>query len=273
MIMQAPALAGVVLGARDRSGVSLTAFLLFAAANFLFAAHSFCFNDWSGALLDERDPHKASYALLRRGVERSRILMVACMLGLFSAGLFACLGVHHLFIVLVMLLLSTLYSFPHHRYEGKRRVGWSSVLHLAGGLLYVLNGYILFHAPDVLGVQLGLFFGLAITAGHLAQEVQDHAGDRGNGIPTAAVRLGPRTVFLISLMLFSLAHLQLAWLACAGWLAAPAQVLILLWPVQLVLAWHTLRQGLAFDTVQRYRRGYQIIFGLMAGALCLSALG
>lgn len=272
IIMQAPALTGVILGGWEWTRDSAVGLLLFVAANFLFAAHSFCFNDWSGALLDEQDANKSSESLLKSGVNRRHILITACALGLGSGGLFACLGLQHLILLVVMIVLSVLYSFPHQRFEGKRRVGWSSFLHVAGGMLYVLNGYLLFHTWDARGLYIGLYFGLAITAGHLAQEVQDHAGDDANRISTAAVRFGPRAAFLASTLVFSLAHVLMVWLAHAGWVAAPARGLLVFWLLQLGAAWYCLRRGLGFEQVRRYRRCYQILFGLVALTLCGGAL-
>lgn len=262
--MQAPPLVGVIVGGGLPRPGQLPRLAVLLLANCLLVAHIYCFNDWADAALDRQDPNKARRALLNRGITSSRILTTALVLAAACLGMLACLGLRFLGTGVLLILLSTLYSFPDPRIEGKRRVVFPSLLHLTGSIFYFLLGYLLDRGLDARGLLIGGFFGLAIVAGHLTQEVKDHHGDQHNGIATAAVRYGPRTMFAVSLGIFALAFFYVFWLARTGRLPGILQGLILLLPVHLGLAGHAYRRGLTFAVVERYRHGYQLLFGLIA---------
>jgi hypothetical protein len=79
-------------------------------------------------------------------------------------------------------------------------------------------------------------------------------------------------VFAVSVAIFALAFFYVFWLARTGRLPGILQSLLLLLPVHLGLAAHAYRQGLTFAAVERYRHGYQLLFGLIALLICLACL-
>jgi 4-hydroxybenzoate polyprenyltransferase len=84
----------------------------------------------------------------------------------------------------------------------------------AGGLFHFLLGYVVFMPIDERGVQIGLFFALTFTAGHLNHEVRDFELDSRNNAGTNAVAFGKRPAFVPDY--FSSASLTFVFFFSAG---------------------------------------------------------
>jgi 4-hydroxybenzoate polyprenyltransferase len=145
---------------------------------------------------------------------------------------------------------------------------FSSALHLVGGFLHFLLGYSLFSPLDLHALPTAFFFALIFTAGHSVQEVQDQEADRLTGIRTNAVVFGKSPVFCAALVVFLFAYGDLFYLASAG------VVPVVLGPAAVALCWlhlrwgcKTLQAGLSYESVQRFRRRYRVLFALIGLAV------
>jgi 4-hydroxybenzoate polyprenyltransferase len=262
LVLQGSPLLGAAFALREITAARIAVGALFAAASFLLVAHIWSFNDWAGAAADLEDPNKSRAVFSTRGVSPRGLLGFSFILLASSLGLFLFLPARTFLIAVAIAGLGMLYSHP--AVSAKTIPVLSSLPHLAGGLLHFLLGYSVYEAIDGRGLAIALFFALTFAAGHLNQEVRDHAGDRRSGLRTSAVAFGPARAFAASLLLFTLAYADLVLLAYAGIvpriLAVPPLVL---YPFQLVWSVRTLRAGLDFESVVRFQRRYRLLYALI----------
>lgn len=262
--------AALALGGRlDAAAAGRGALALLASL--LLVAHVFALNDWANLAADARDPTRSAGVFTARGVSRRAFGALCAVLLVASLLLFALLPGTTLLLAVGVAALGAVYSHP--AIDAKGRPGLSSLTHLAGGGLHFLLGYSVFAPLDARAVLISLFFALTFTAGHLNQEVRDHAGDLANGIRTNAVALGRRGAFQAGLLVFTLAYADLALLAARGvvplllaWVAA------LVYPVHVVCTLVALRDGLSTESVRRFQARYRLLYALL-GAAMLAALG
>jgi len=272
LVLQGSPLLGAAFALREPSLEAALAGSVFALAGFLLVAHVWTLNDWANVATDRENPTRAERVFSTKGVSSRGLLGFSVGLLLASLLVLALLSPLTALIGAAIAALGVVYSHP--AFCAKSIPVVSSVPHVLGGLLHFLLGYSVFAAVDARGVLIGGFFALTFTAGHLNQEVRDHAGDRRSGLKTNAVYFGPRSAFLAGLAVFSLAYADLALLAWYG-LVPPALGIVaaLLYPVHLVLSVRALRAGLGFETVSRLQRGYRTLYALiglaMLGALVL----
>jgi 4-hydroxybenzoate polyprenyltransferase len=242
---------------------------LMAAASVLLVAHIWSFNDWAGAALDVNDPNRSADVFTTRGVSRRGLAGLSVGLLGASLSLLALLPRQTLLLGLVIALLGGLYSHPAFNAKGTAVV--SSLPHLIGGALHFLLGYSVFTSIDSRGMLLALFFALTFTAGHLNQEVGDHEGDRLNGIRTNAVVFGKEAAFAAGFVLFTLAYADLAFLAWARIVPVELGLLALvLYPIHVVWSITTLRAGLDFASVSRFRTRYRLLYALIGVAMVVT---
>jgi 4-hydroxybenzoate polyprenyltransferase len=270
LVLQGSPLLGAVFA---RPGLSLDTVMsagLLAAASVLLVAHIWSFNDWAGAALDANDPNKSADVFGTRGVSRRGLAVLSLILLAGSLALLALLPRQTMLLGMVIALLGGLYSHPYFNAKGTAVV--SSLPHLVGGALHFLLGYSVFAAIDRPGTLLALFFALTFTAGHLNQEVRDHEGDRLNGIRTNAVVFGRGAAFAAGFILFTLAYADLAFLAWARIVPMELGLLaIVLYPIHVAWSVTTLRAGLTFESVSRFRNRYRLLYAII-GVAMLAAL-
>jgi 4-hydroxybenzoate polyprenyltransferase len=271
LVLQGSPLLGAVF-AHPRMGLdTVMCAALLAAASVLLVAHIWSFNDWAGAALDANDPNKSADVFATRGVSRRGLAVLSLILLGGSLALLAFLPRQTLLLGVVIALLGGLYSHPYFNAKGTAVV--SSLPHLIGGALHFLLGYSVFTPIDRQGALLALFFALTFTAGHLNQEVRDHEGDRLNGIRTNAVVFGKGLAFAAGFVLFTLAYADLAFLAWAR--IAPAELgllAIVLYPIHVVWSITTLRAGLTFESVSRFRNRYRLLYAVIGVAMVATLL-
>lgn len=270
-IFEAPALVGVAFSIHDITPETLAETLRFALAGFLLMAQIFYFNDWSDRASDA-DGSRKGRAWTGELLTSQQTLTLAVLLGLSALGALAALSATLLIIGSMILLLGLAYSFPVLRFKGKGIPLLSSFLHITGTVLTFLLGYALFSALDVRALLIGGYFALIITAGHLVQEIQDVAGDRATHISTNAVRFGPRLIFLVSFVLFTLSFAYLFGLASGGLVPAGLRSLLAFYPVYVFLAWRTFRAGLASEQVHRFRGHYRVLFAAVVSIMAASTV-
>lgn len=267
VLLQGPPVLGAALaphGRLDAEAAGRGALAL--VASLLLVAHVFAMNDWANLAADASDPTRSAGVFTARGVSPRAFGVMCGALLAASLPLFALLGPTTLLLALGVAALGAVYSHP--AIDAKGRPGLSSLTHLAGGGLHFLLGYSAFAALDARAALISLFFALTFTAGHLNQEVRDHAGDLANGIRTNAVALGRRGAFLVGLAVFTLAYADLALLAAWGFVPRPLALLpALLYPVHVLCSIAALRDGLTPEGVRRLQARYRALFALLGAAM------
>lgn len=263
IVAQVPALVGITFSLEKIDTITTINILYCGLGAFFLMAHIFCLNDWADEVVDAQDPRKRDNNFLAKNVTGLEMLYLAVVLGAASLLLFAILSYQLLILTFLGIVLSLLYSFPIPNFQGKRIPFLSSVLHIIGSLITFLLGYALFAEIDAGGLSIGIYFSLIFVAGHLMQEVQDWAGDRANGIRTHAVRFGPKATFAAANVIFSLSYVYLFWLAQVGYIPAFLRYIILFYPIYIMMAWQVSQKGLAFDSMNRFRDGYRLLYAVI----------
>jgi 4-hydroxybenzoate polyprenyltransferase len=265
LALQASPLFGSVFGGFHLGWWDVSRLGLLLLGSLALTAHIFVFNDWAGYSSDIRDPRRAVLVFTQQGITRRQVAHVAAALLAIATVIFVALGPLTLLLGAAISALSLLYSCSSS--FGKRAPVVGSVNHLLGGTLHFLLGYTLFHALDVSGLAIGLFFGLVFAGGHLNQEVRDYEGDLQNGIRTSAAVFGPQRTFLASLCIFTVAYAILFCLAESGILPRLLLLSPVVWLVHLVWSRQAFRRGLGFETALWMRQRYRLLFGLIGLAM------
>lgn len=271
LVLQGTPLLGAVFAMSQLTNQSVMALMLLAAGNAFLVAHVFLLNDWAGVHQDLRDPARSAGVFLNRGVRRHEVAGLLLLLLLLSLMAFSQLGPATLGLGLMIAVASALYSVPHVYMKGVPLV--SSALHLVSGVLHFLLGYSVFRNPDIHGLQIGLFFAVIFSAGHLTQEVRDREADLGNGIHTNAVKFGKKRVFIVSFALFTFADALLILLALNG--AVPqglALVVAAIYPLHLHWTLQAMREGLPFQSVRRLQMRYRALYAGVGAVMIMSVL-
>ncbi|MFP8778413.1 UbiA family prenyltransferase [Hydrogenophaga sp. RWCD_12] len=271
LVLQGAPLLGAVFAVGPLAGDSLWALTLLTVGNALLVAHVFLLNDWAGVHQDLLDPARTAGVFLNRGIRRHEIGVLTMLTLLLGLAMLARLGPATLSLGLLIAAASALYSMPGVSVKGVPLA--SSLLHLVSGVLHFLMGYSVFRDPDLNGLQIGLFFAVVFSAGHLTQEVRDGDADGRNGIQTNAVRFGKRRSFVAGFALFTLADALLVGLA---WSGAVPQVLGLLiaaiYPLHAYWTLQALREGLPFASVRRLQVRYRLLYAGIGMVMIVSVL-
>lgn len=262
LVLQGAPSMGLILSMGPPTLDKIAVAALFGLASFLLVAHIWTLNDWADLHLDTRDLNKSLDVFTSKGIDPSRMLRFSIALLIASLSLFAFFSSGTLLIAVCIAILGFAYSFPGIHAKGIALL--SSVTHLVGGLLHFLLGHSLFAPIDANSILTAAFFALIFTAGHGIQEVQDYDADRLAGIQTNAVVFGKLSVFGAAVACFVFAYGYLFFLATAH--IVPARLVpavLVLVPLHLHWAIQTLRTGLSFDSVRRFRRGYNVLLAVI----------
>jgi len=242
-------------------------FVLFVIALTAAMAHVLLVNDWGGLrrnpLEVERYRHvsdgTALAYTLRDGAALTLVVGVVCGLYLLPLRMVLVLGG-------LGVGISALYSHP--AIHLKENVIASRVLHLAGGALQFLGGYLAFSGQLGRGAFIGLFFGWVIMAGHFVHECIDAESDQAHDVRTWATRRGVRHCARVGLLMFTCGHAYvfiLAESAIFSWTDA--------WIFSAPLAVHAyFAAGILGDTddlpgtLRRYRLGYRTLYAVSSAA-------
>ena len=258
IVLQGAPLMGVAFAAPVFAKFTFFDVAVLLLANLLLLIHIFSLNDWAGASSDFGDPNKAYDTFLTRGISKREMGFLSLISGGLSLMTFSLLPMSTFVLASAISLLGILYSHPN--INGKAIPVFSSCLHLLGGTLHFLLGYSLFRGIDLRGMLISFFFAIVFTAGHLAQEVGDYESDIRSGILTNGVKFGQHRIFLISFILFSLSFGYLWSLVWYGFVPAPLAYVLLLYPLQAALFWRAYSGGLTFNSINRLRFGYRLIY-------------
>lgn len=271
LVLQGAPFLGAVFAMGPLTGDGAMSLLLLMVGNAFLVAHVFLLNDWAGVHQDMLDPARSAGVFLNRGIQHHEIGLLTLVTLLLGLVVFALLGPVPLSLGLLIAAASALYSVPGVSVKGVPLA--NSLLHLVTGVLHFLLGYAVFRGLDASGVEIGLFFAVIFSAGHLTQEVRDHDADRRNGIRTNAVRFGKRPCFVTAFALFTVANALLVALAMRGAVpAALALVVAVAYPLHALWTWQVLREGLPFRGVRRLQVRYRVLYAGIGVAMIASVL-
>ena len=270
LVLQGAPLLGAVFAMNHLTKQSVMTLLLLAAGNSLLVAHVFLLNDWSGVQQDLRDPSRSAGVFLNRGIRRNEIGVLLLILLALSLLVLSRLGAVTLLIGLMIAVAGALYSIPHIYLKGIPLA--NTLLHLVSGVLHFLLGYSVFHSPDLKGLEIGLFFALIFSAGHLTQEVRDYDADRRNGIQTNAVKFGKKRNIITSFALFTFANALLIVLALRGTVPQGLALVVALYPLHFFWTLQAMRAGLPFESVRRLQVRYRALYAGIGIAMVVSVL-
>ena len=269
--LQGSPLLGFVLAVHHPTAASARPLIMLVVANLCLVAHIFLINDWADSNTDLADPNKVERLFPATFVSRNDIAGLMIVLLLLSLFLFSQLGAVPLCLAIAIAALSALYSLPP--FHWKARPILSSVLHLVGGAFHFLLGYSVASVINDRAVVTAIFFGLTFAAGHLTQELRDYQGDARSEIRTNAVIFGQLRTFVASLVLFTLAHALLCYLALHGTLPRPLAILIVLYPLQLHWSLTTLADGLTYASICRLQARYRAMYAIIGLVMFVNLWG
>ncbi|WP_027730989.1 UbiA family prenyltransferase [Variovorax paradoxus] len=264
-VLQGAPVIGACFAMTDFRAATLLTIAALVAGNLLLVAHVFVLNDWAGAQGDLNDPTRVKGTFLAKGESSSRMAGLAWALLVLALLVFALVGKAPSAIALCIAALSAIYSFPG--VHGKGVPVLNSLLHMVGGTLHFLLGYVALSPVTPQMVVLGGYFGLVFAAGHLVHEARDHDSDARNGIRTNAVTFGKKTSFLAGQILFSIAYITLTVLALRGLVPPILSLALVFYAVHLWTAWRALREGLTYASIRRLQTVYRNIHVLIGLAM------
>lgn len=269
--LQGSPLLGFAYAIHRPTAESARPLMLLLAANICLVAHIFLTNDWADMNKDLADSNKVDWFFTPGRVSRNHIVgPMICLLAL-SLFLFSQLGVIPLCLAVAIAVASALYSLPRFHWKGRPIL--SSVLHLVAGALHFLLGYSVASVIDGRAIAIASFFALTFAAGHLTQELRDYQGDARSEIRTNAVIYGQRRTFIASLVLFTLAHGLLCYLALRGTLPRPLATLVVLYPLHLYWSLKTLADGLNYESICRLQARYRAIYAIIGLVMLVNLWG
>ncbi len=266
-----PAVVGIIFSLEYLNFETGFKILYCTIGTFFLMVHIFSFNDWADMVADHQDPKKEN-SFLTKDITEMEMLSLAVISALASLLIFVFLSRQLFMLAILGIALSTVYSFPNTRFQGKRIPFLSSILHMAGSSIAFLLGYALFSKIDARGIYIGFYFSLLFVAGHLMQEVQDFDGDRLNGTRTHAVRFGQGPTFITANVLFTLSYIYIFWLAQTGIVPSVLKYLLLFYPVHIIMVWQVSRNGLDYHNMRQLRDRYRLLYGLIVLIICVSVL-
>lgn len=256
---------GIFISLKAGTDFMIVSFLLFCPAAFLLVAHVYTFNDWA-AYNTETGRRKESLAINRKG-----LLVFSSGMAFLCILIFLKISIIISSIALSIIFLSLLYSHPNIRLKGLPIV--PTLIHLPGGILLFLLGWVLFSSDYIRGSAIGLYFALVFTGGHLVHETIHFAEDRAIGLNTSAIKFGRKKSFLAGFIIFSLSFIYLALLAWIHLL--PFSLLYaaaILYPVYIYIFLITWRKGLEMIALLTFRRRYRLIHIILGIYLWLALI-
>lgn len=241
---------------------TLLKILMLGFVSFFLGTHVYLVNDWFGFPVNMLSVKNLHRPLVRREISARKGLLLILILLFLS--LLICV-----FLSLKTLLVGVLISINWFVYSrlriSLRAVHLSSFLgHLIGGILLFLLGYSAFHNIDLRSILISIYFSLVLIGGHLNHEVKDYDVDLKAKIITSAVKFGKRKVFFLSFIFFSLSSLYFYLLSLRHIVSPKLGIIaLIIYPFYFYFFYSTLRKGISFENICRFRQNYRLLFGIM----------
>jgi 4-hydroxybenzoate polyprenyltransferase len=235
---------------------------IFLTGVFALGGHVYSYNSWAGLKADQNDKNKQDTAPVTGEIKAPELLTLSVTLLVFSTVLLAVLDIKLAALGIGEAFLWFLYCNQHFLLKARPILG--SLIHIVTGEINFLLGYLFASSFYLRGALIGLFFALLFTGGHLNHELRDFEADRDNGYKTNAVTWGKYRAFLAAIGVFTVAHIYFIVLGLYGFidfeLVIPATAV---YPAYLVLAIYTLKKGISFEYMDKFRTKYRIFYGAL----------
>lgn len=263
-VFMAPPLAGLLLAWKHNpvSNFSVPELCLYLAAIYLMAIHVFIINDLTDGSQERQRLKKNNKETIKDCLsykQRTIYCIITAALALFSLMLFSLIA---FLIGLMLLLLSMMYNTPWIGIHGKGTPVISSLLHILGGALAFLLGFVYFDVVDWRAIITGITFGTFLAAGHLVQEAQDRISDHKNGVKTLTVWLGKKSGFISALLLFVLSHALIQYLIKIKYLPSLTCLNIIVLLLVFLLGVICFLNKLDSKYIKLFRMSYRVIYFL-----------
>lgn len=196
--------------------IDLYSVFMYIVPVFVLALHVFFLNDWADFTRDRNDKLKKPHPFYSPGISKKVIIILVMVTGLVSMIWLLYFSIQSFVIGLFLILFSLFYSTSGFYFHGKGLPGVATLLHITGGMLAYMLGYIYYGEIQTGAILTGLMFGIFLSAGHLFQEIQDVEGDRKNQIRTVANSTGKKAAAWLGLSLLLCGHALLQYLVYSG---------------------------------------------------------
>jgi len=260
-VLQGTPLMGAAFAIGSITAANLETLAVFLIGSILLVAHVFTLNDWADIAHGLKAPDPLVSSL--------RLFWFSIFLLIPSSLVFGLISSRVVLLGAIVAALGFFYSHPKLNFKGTPLA--SSFPHLVGGLFHFLLGYAVFSPIDSRGILIALFFALTFTAGHLNHEVRDFELDSKTNARTNAVAFGKRPVFVVGLVVFTLAYLCLFLLGWFRFVPLPLSFLaIAFYALHLFWALRALRRQLDPDLVDRFQSQYRTLYAIIGVAMLAS---
>jgi len=190
--------------------ITLERTALFYLAIIFSMCHVLLFNDWGDLI---KNPHENNRYNYKGNITPfiQWLYWSSVIFGLLCLLCYMLLSRKMFYLAILGIAISLLYSHP--RTHVKESLLGSSFLHLMGGEIQFLLGYMAFASLDIRGLLLGLFFSMIFTAGHFIHECIDIKEDLQGQIKTRATCFGVTPILMTGFKVFFFSHFY--WLCLA----------------------------------------------------------
>ncbi len=226
----------------------------FFVATYPLVMYVYCLNSFGGLEHDRINTRLSDNPAVTGEVTPHELIALSLGGAFFSGLLYYFWFPHCLLPWLLIVANWTLYSHP--RIYAKSKPLFGTLVHFVGGVLQFVLGYAAVRPVDLDGVLVAIYFSLVFSAGHLNHEVKDHDPDKEAGLQTNAVIFGPRRMFAVAFLVFTLAFLYLFALSLCGAIAwRYAAPYLAIYPLHLLLHLRATR-----GDWRGYDRTYQVVY-------------
>ena len=242
--------------------INLLSTFLYISIIYLLAIHVFSINDWADYNKDINDLNKRKESTQKKKITLKQYLLTAIITGIIPLCLLLTFSITKFIIGFALVLLSLIYSTNLLSLHGKSIPAFASLLHILGGMLAFLLGYLYFGNFNIDAVLTGSMFGIFLSAGHIFQEIRDFKEDRKNNIMTIANKFGKKTSALIGFSLMFCAHIIFQYIIDRQFLPDFSIYNWITFALVAVFIGFAIIKGLTYHSIKQLRLRYRIIYSL-----------
>ena len=245
------------------SQINFLSSLLYILVIYLLAIHVFSINDWADYHGDINDLYKIKEGIQKRHLSLKQYLIIAIISGIIPLFLLLGFSTAKFLIGFIIVLLSFFYSTNLFSLHGKSIPVLATLLHILGGMLAFLLGYLFFGHFHIQAVLTGLMCGVFLSAGHLFHEIQDFEGDLTTKIMTTANTIGKKPAAWIGLILLFFGHAIFQYLTYKEFLPDLSLINWMVFALVAVFIGFSIKSGLTHRSMKKLRFSYRIIYALL----------
>jgi lycopene elongase/hydratase (dihydrobisanhydrobacterioruberin-forming) len=252
---------GAIFSLNNISMESMALTGCFSILSILFLIQVFMYNDISDAVRNPKEPSRRIRHALKGGMISEKSARIICIiLFLLSLSGYAFISMKIAVFVFLIEIFTFLYSNPVIKLKGVPLL--SLLVLFLCGFLYFLSGWLLFQPVNKVGILIGIYFALVLSAGHLSNEIDDLDSDREARILTNAIFFNEKNAFLAGIVLFIISSVLFVYIAfniMDGIMYIYLSVIMLL--TWLIFFIYYIISGNSFS-IKTFRRMYRILYAM-----------